>query len=127
MKKPILTEYDKWISIDEIEVLNHGLNWSNWIDTYPCKGKWEIKLSDHNIPNREIKIFMPASEWDQKDNYGFWKVYSGRIEFTKTELLIWQNEKTPVRINYIETESEIELTIFNRPIKFKKNMQYNNL
>ncbi|SNR14151.1 hypothetical protein [Tenacibaculum jejuense] len=120
MRKPILLEHNHWISIEEIEVLDHGLNWSNWVDTYPCKGRWEIELCKSDDSIFEIKIFMPASEWNQKNHHGFWRVYYGRIEFTNTKLFIWQNEDVPVSIHYYEIESEIELTIFKRKIRFRK-------
>lgn len=114
MKK--LTEHHRWISTEVIKVLKHNLNFSNWTDTYACEGKWEIEFSNKES---KIEIYMPTSRWGEEHS-GFFTLYSGRIEFDKNKLLIWQNEETAVRLNYTEFKNHLTLTISGHSIQFKK-------
>ena len=114
MKK--LIEHNRWVSTEVIKVLKHNLNFSYWTETYACEGKWEIEFSNQKS---KIEIYMPTSRWGEEHS-GFFTLYSGRIELGKNEVLIWQNEETPVRLNYIEFESHIILNILEHSIQFKK-------
>lgn len=117
----LLEKYNNgWISKEEIEVLNHNLNFSNWTETYACKGKWKIEISDKGNPAEKINIYMPTSEWG-KPHSGYWQLYSGRMEIKEKELLIWQNEKVSVRLNYSEDDSTIGLVIYGRLITFERD------
>ena len=114
MKK--LAEHNRWISTAVIKVLKHNLNFSNWTETYACEGRWEFEFSNEDS---KIEIYMPTSRWGEKHS-GFFTLYSGRIEFDKNEMLIWQNEETPTRLNYTEFENHIALSILGNSIQFEK-------
>lgn len=111
--------YHSWISTEEIEVLNHNLNYSRWTDTYACEGKWKIEILDIRTPAQKINIYMPTSEWD-KPHSGYWKIHSGRMEVKEIELLIWQNEEVPVHLSYSQNDSFISLWIYGRQINFER-------
>ena len=119
MIKKLLEKYSNWVSSEEIEVLNHNLNYSNWTDTYACRGKWKIEVFNDEEPLKKLNIYMPTAGWE-KPQSGYWGIYSGRVEIQGRVLLIWQDEKIPIRLDYLEIEDYLKLVIFGRNIKFEK-------
>ena len=119
MKNILLKKYSKWISTEEIEVLNHNLNYSNWTDTYACEGKWKVEFVKKGKTNEELNIYMPTARWGESHS-GYWTIYSGRMKILEKELLIWQNNEQPVRLSYLENKNLVNLVIFGRQITFEK-------
>lgn len=113
----LLNNESKWKSVEEIKVLNHNLNFSNWTNTYACVGKWKIEIYEKIDNVTKIKIFMPTARYGESHS-GFWVIYSGKVEIENTELLIWQNEEEPVRLTYQKNESNIKIDIFGETIEF---------
>jgi hypothetical protein len=111
-------EHKNWISTEVIEVLNHGLNFSSWTETYACEGKWKLEFEIEQEP--KIEIYMPTSRWGEKHS-GFLTLYSGHIEFIDNKIRIWQNENVPVQLNFEEFNDRIKITIFGKNIEFEKN------
>ena len=115
----LLEKHTQWISTEVIEVLNHNLNYSRWVDTYACDGRWEIEITDQGTSEEKIGIYMPVSEYG-KPHSGFWNIFTGRFEFNGHELLVWQNEQVPSRLSYGEEDACITLWIYGRKITFEK-------
>ena len=107
----------EWISTEVIEVIKHNLNFSNWTETYACIGKWKVTVN--TVQGQKIEIFMPTARWGEEHS-GFWKLYSGSFEVKDNELLIWQNEETPVSIKFHLSDSNFSLEIFGRIIEFTR-------
>lgn len=119
MNNALIYKHNKWISTEEIEVLNHNLNYSNWTDVYACQGKWKIGIIENKESEAQLNVYMPTARWGESHS-GYWTIYSGRFEIRSKELLIWGNPSGSKRLNYLERDNQIKLVIYGRQIVFEK-------
>ncbi|MCU0420366.1 MAG: hypothetical protein MUC38_12010 [Cyclobacteriaceae bacterium] len=117
--KDILTALSKWISTEDIEVLPHGLNFSTWVDLYPCTGRWKMEVS--KAANRELRleIFMPVAEWG-KPHTRYFTVYSGILHVEEHNLRIQQDEGQQIKLSCSRTTTGLKIHIYSRWITFER-------
>jgi hypothetical protein len=106
-----------WISTEIIEVLDYNSNFSNWIDAEATPGffKFQLNLKD-GFKNCHLKI--PTIDISGRD--GHYSIYYGKFQVKNNKILIWQNDTTPVEIDFSLTDDILQMNLFDRMINFKK-------
>lgn len=103
-----------WKSIEEIERLpDYGLDFSKWIGQDARDGYFLFSVfleKEQIITQLNIPVGVT----------GYFSIYQGRFEYTRTQIKIWQNEQNPVRIKYSFEENLLVLRLFSKTITFKK-------
>jgi len=109
--------YGNWISTEIIEALDYNSNFSNWTDAEATNGffKFQLNLKD-DVKNCHVKV--PIIDISGRD--GHYSIYYGKFQVKNNKILIWQNDTTPVKIDFSLTNGILQMNLFDRLIRFKK-------
>ncbi|WP_338759389.1 hypothetical protein WAF17_11625 [Bernardetia sp. ABR2-2B] len=104
----------KWKSTEQIERLpDYGLDFSKWIGQGARDGHYYFSVlqqEEEIIAQVDIPVGVT----------GYFSIYKGRFQSTKTQIKIWQNDQNPVRIKYTLGDDLLTLKLFSTTIRFKK-------
>lgn len=107
-----------WISTKEIEVLDYNSNFSNWIEAIGTSGYFRFTLNLTSEKPENCYLLIPVI--DPSGNEGYFSIYGGRFELASDQILIWQNDDVPVKINYQLSNDILTLALFGKKIDFRK-------
>lgn len=110
----------KWISVDEIDVLKHNLNYSNWTDSNACSGKWKLEISSSVDNKLVVTAFMPNSRWGEKHNGAYWNLNLGELTIFEDMTVILLNDQSVRKIILDKSNESITVEIYERLIQFRK-------
>lgn len=106
-----------WISTEIIAVLDYNSNFSNWIEAEATSGffKFQLNLKD-DLKNCHLKI--PTIDISGRE--GHYSIYYGKFQVKNNKVLIWQNDTTPVKIDFSLTNDILQMNLFDKIVTFKK-------
>ena len=121
----------KWKSEKKFGPFNYKSNFENWINATACNGHFKLILS-YDIDNSEYfcKVYIPVTYYadfvlesnsaKELDNVGFYVIYKGRVELKNKFLLIWQNEKAPIKIYCVRENKTLRVELFGQNMVFNR-------
>ena len=105
-----------WVSTEMIEVLDYDTNFSNWIDAEAAPGFFKFQL---NLAGDAKNCHLKIPTIDITGREGHYSIYYGRFQLKNNQILIWQNETTPVKIEFSLSNMFLKMHLFGRTITFK--------
>lgn len=119
----MITEHDlmgRWTATHETGPLDHGSNFSNWLDVSATKGYILLSI-DKEKEHTVMHVGLPVASYYGNNATSHISIYSGRLEIRDTELLLWHNPNVPTRINYVFANGVLSLNLFDTAIDLKKD------